>query len=53
MRSSNEPPSRTAPAFSITSPSGLMMSPLAGLPSIQKPHSSAVMYSLAVSSTAE
>ena len=30
-----EPPSRTAPAFSITLPSGLRMSAVAGLPSIQ------------------
>ena len=53
MRASNEPPSRTVPAFSISLPCGLMMSFWAGLPSIQKPHSSARHVALAVSSTAE
>ncbi|MNW18685.1 hypothetical protein D3C71_2183440 [compost metagenome] len=53
MRSLNDPPSRTAPAFSITLPSGLRMSVLAGWPSIQKAHSSGDMCSFAVSSTAE
>ena len=52
MRSVNDPPSRTAPAFSSTLPSGDLMSDWAGLPSIQKPHSSGVMFSFAVSSTA-
>ena len=35
MRSVNDPPSRTAPAFSMTLPSGLRISFCAGLPSIQ------------------
>ena len=53
MRSSNEPPSRIAPAFSITLPSGLRMSVLAGFPSIQNAHSSGLMNCFAVSSTGE